>query len=71
MSCLKLTKEETNKSINKSASKEEALSINDYYGPLIIDFGKDHQEGRRKNAKSREMLGKNSSNVDSCSYQSS
>jgi hypothetical protein len=40
-SCLKLAKEETNKSTNKSTSKEEAFYINEYYGPLIIDFKRD------------------------------
>lgn len=42
-SILKTTKEETNKSTNKSISKEEPYNFSDYYGPLIIDFRKEHR----------------------------
>jgi len=46
------------------------LYINDYYGPLIIDFKKDQDDHKRKKVKSKDVLGK-SSNMDNYSYQSS
>ena len=47
-SCLKITKEQTIKSTNKSTLKEDGLDLDDYYGSLIIDFKKD-RKGSSKN----------------------
>ena len=71
ISCLKVTKESTNKSTNKSISKEENMVFDDYYGPLIIDFKKDkhgqrtHTEQVKGKSKRHTNKSKNSSQLSS------
>lgn len=50
-SALKVTKQFTNKSTNKSTSKEECFYLSEYFGPLIIDFKKDHKTDHHPVAK--------------------